>query len=180
MLLTKQILLGCSNLINTICVGSDKFVSMHLSVPTSEVSAWIVNAFWFFTAWILSVYKDQSRQYANARWFNNITHSKLCCGKTFYIHSVFKTNRWENADMFGINVEKENINSELAIFYFSKTILTPPGTALKTMSDLKTNISDGFTAELLQKQSAYRNSLYPHYKLMASLNGEPPSDAVMM
>lgn len=79
-----------------------------------------------------------------------------------------------------ISEEKANINSELAIFYFSKTILTPPGTAFKTMSDLETNISDGFTVELLQKQSAYRNSLYPHYNLMASLNGDPPSDAVMM
>lgn len=78
-----------------------------------------------------------------------------------------------------ISVEKANINSVLAVSHISKT-LTTSGTAFKTMSGSETNITDGFTVELLQKLSGYRNSLYPHHNLMASLKGEPPSDAMMM
>lgn len=48
------------------------------------------------------------------------------------------------------------------------------------MSDFQSNITDGVTVELLQKLSGYRNSLYPHPDLMASLNGELPSEAMMM
>lgn len=48
------------------------------------------------------------------------------------------------------------------------------------MQDLETGITDGVTVELLQNLSGYRNSFYPHHNLMASLNGEHPSEAVMM
>lgn len=48
------------------------------------------------------------------------------------------------------------------------------------MSDLETNITDGFTVELLQNLNGCRNSLYPHPNPMASLNGELPSEATMM
>lgn len=47
------------------------------------------------------------------------------------------------------------------------------------MSDLEAHLSDGFAVELLQNLSGYRNSLYPHLLLMASLNGELPSEAMM-
>lgn len=48
------------------------------------------------------------------------------------------------------------------------------------MSDLDTNISNSFPVELLQKLSDYRNSLYPYPDLTASLNGDNPSEAMMM
>lgn len=72
-----------------------------------------------------------------------------------------------------------NVTSVLAVSYFSTAILTTPSVA-QTMSDLETNMTDGFPVELHQKLSGYRDSLYPHPDLMASLNGELPSEAVMM
>lgn len=50
----------------------------------------------------------------------------------------------------------------------------------ETVSGFQSYITDGVTVELLQKLSGYRNSLYPHPDLMASLNGKLPSEATMM
>lgn len=47
-------------------------------------------------------------------------------------------------------------------------------------SELQTNISDVFAVERFQNLSGYRNSFYPHQNLMASLNGEHPSETRMI
>lgn len=84
---------------------------------------------------------------------------------------------WE--DMMKQDVVKTNTNAVLEYFWYRPTIRTVSGVAL-TRSELETNISDVFAVELFQNLSGYRNSFYPHQNLMASLNGEHPSEARMI